>query len=254
MQASSSLPLENKVALVTGASRRNGRAIALKLAGMGADLAVHAHTARDEVSQVAEEIRNMGRKSAAFLGDIAQEADVLKMFEAINSEFGGVDILINNAGVRHEKPFTELTMEEWRNTMAITVDGSFLCAREAIRSMLTRGGGRVVNVGGLSAHIGAKQRAHVSTGKAAVIGLTRALAVEFGHAGITANCVVPGRIGGERSATAGKLPELPDGSGSLVGRMGEFEDVAHIVASICHPSAGYITGQAIHVSGGLYMN
>lgn len=249
-----SLPLENKVALVTGASRRNGRSIALKLAGMGANVAVHAHTAKDEITAVADEIRALGRRSLALLGDIAQEPDVLAMFDSINSEFGGVDILINNAGVRHEKPFTELSMEEWRSTMAITVDGSFLCAREAIRSMLTRGGGRVVNVGGLSAHIGAKQRAHVSTGKGAVIGLTRALAAEFGRAGITANCVVPGRIGGERSATAGKLPELPDGSGPLVGRLGEFEDVAHIVASICHPSAGYITGQAIHVSGGLYMN
>jgi hypothetical protein len=113
--------------------------------------------------------------------------------------------------------------------------------------------GRVVNIGGLSAHIGAKQRAHVSAGKAALVGLTHALAAEFGTRGITANCVVPGRIGGERSATAGALPDLPDGSGPLVGRLGEYEDVAHMIVAICHPSAGYITGQAVHLSGGLYM-
>jgi len=254
MESSNPLPFSGKVVLVTGASRRNGRATAIKFAQQGADVVVHAHQSKDELDSVAEEIRVLGRKSFAILGDIANESEVNGIFAAINSEFGGLDILINNAGVRQEKPFTEITLDEWRKTMSIIVDGTFLCSREAIRSMLTRGGGRIVNLGGLSAHIGARQRAHVATAKAALLGMTRALAAEYGRSGITVNCIVPGRIGGERSATAGKLPDLPGDGGPLVGRMGEFEDVAHMTVSICHPSAGYVTGQAIHVSGGLYMN
>lgn len=253
MEHGRDLPFAGKVVLVTGASRRSGRATALKFAEQGADVVVHAHSARAEIDAVAQDITAMGRRSLAVLADVSVEAEVLAMFAQIEKTFGGVDVLVNNAGVRHECPFTELSLEDWRRTLSIIVDGSFLCSREAIRSMLTRGGGRIVNIGGLSAHIGAKQRAHVSTGKAALIGLTHALAAEFGSRGITVNCVVPGRIGGERSATAGKLPDLPDGSGPLVGRLGEFEDVAHMIVAICHPSAGYMTGQAVHLSGGLYM-
>lgn len=245
-------PLAGKVAVVTGASRRIGRAVALGLAQAGADVVVHARQSRAEVEAVAAEIRAMGQRALVVLGDVTQEADVQAVFAAANAEFGGVDILVNNAGIRGQKPFTEMTLEEWRGPISVILDGAFLCSREAIRSMLTRGGGTIVNLGGVSAHVGAKARAQVATGKAGLVGLTKSLAAEFADRGITVNCVAPGKIGGKRSATAGESPEMASG-GPIVGREGEIEEAAFVILSLCMPEARFMTGQTVHVSGGMYM-
>ena len=245
-------PLAGKVAVVTGASRRIGRAVALGLAQAGADVVVHARQSRAEVEAVAAEIRAMGQRALVVLGDVTQEADVQAVFAAANAEFGGVDILVNNAGIRGQKPFTEMTLEEWRGPISVILDGAFLCSREAIRSMLTRGGGTIVNLGGVSAHVGAKARAQVATGKAGLVGLTKSLAAEFADRGITVNCVAPGKIGGKRSATAGESPEMASGS-PIVGREGEIEEAAFVILSLCMPEARFMTGQTVHVSGGMYM-
>lgn len=249
----SDTPLAGKVALVTGASRRIGRAVALGLAHAGADVVVHARQSRDEIEAVAAEIRAMGRRAHVVMGDVAVEADVLAMFDSINATFGGVDILVNNAAIRGQKPFLEMTLAEWRNTLSVILDGAFLCSREALRSMVTRGGGRIVNVGGVSGHIGAVARAHVAAAKTGLIGLTKALAVEFAAQGVTVNCVAPGKIGGERSATSGASPEMPGGDGILVGREGHVDEAAHMILAMCMPEAAFMTGQTVHVSGGLYM-
>ena len=119
--------------------------------------------------------------------------------------------------------------------------------------MIAAGGGTIVNIGGVSAHIGARNRAHVITAKAALIGLTKAIAVEFAERGITANCVVPGKIGGERSRTSGESPPMGGGAAPLVGREGTPEEVAAVVRQLCLPTSRYITGQTIHVSGGMYL-
>lgn len=245
-------PLAGKVAVVTGASRRIGRAVALGLAQAGADVVVHARQSRDEVEAVAAEIQAMGGRALVVLGDVTQEAEVQAVFAAATAEFGGVDILVNNAGIRGQKPFVEMTLEEWRGPISVILDGAFLCSREAIRSMLTRGGGTIVNLGGVSAHVGAKARAQVATGKAGLVGLTKSLAAEFGDRGITVNCVAPGKIGGKRSATAGESPEMASG-GPIVGREGEIEEAAFVILSFCMPEARFMTGQTVHVSGGMYM-
>lgn len=245
-------PLQGKVAMVTGASRRIGRAVALGLAQAGADVVVHARQSREEVEAVAEEIRAMGGRAEVALGDVTVEADVMQVFDVARRAFGGVDILINNAAIRGEKPFLEMTLEEWRQTNAVIMDGAFLCSREALRSMVERGGGTVINLGGVSAHVGAKRRAHVAAGKAGLIGLTKSIAVEFADRNITANCVAPGKIGGKRSATSGASPEMGSG-GPIVGREGEIAEAAFVILSLCMPEARFMTGQTVHVSGGMYM-
>jgi 3-oxoacyl-[acyl-carrier protein] reductase len=245
-------PLRGKLALVTGASRRIGRAVALGLAQAGADVVVHAKSSRAEVEAVAEDVRALGRKALVALGDVTDEADVLRIFAEIDAGFGGLDILVNNAAIRGQKPFLDMTLAEWRATNSVILDGAFLCAREGARRMVARGGGTIINLGGVSAHVGAKERAHVATGKAGLVGLTKSLAVEFAGRGIVANCVAPGKIGGKRSATAGASPEMGSG-GPILGREGEIEEAAFVILSMCMPEARFMTGQTIHVSGGMYM-
>ena len=245
--------LAGKVALVTGSSRRIGRAVALGLAAAGADVVVHARSSREEIEGVADEVRALGRKSLALLGDVTSEADVTAVFDAIREQFGRLDILVNNAGIRGQRPFMEMTLEEWRTVNAVILDGAFLCSREALKLMTANGGGTIVNIGGVTAHIGAVSRAHVSAGKAGLVGLTKALAVEFAGRGVTVNCVAPGKIGGTRSATAGEAPAVPGGNNILVGREGRVEEAAHMICALCMPAARFMTGQTVHVSGGLYM-
>lgn len=244
-------PLAGKAAVVTGASRRIGRAVALGLAQAGADVLVHARQARDEVEAVAEEVRAHGVRAAVAMGDVADEAAVRGIFAKAQDAFGGIDILVNNAAIRGQKPFLDMTLEEWRRTNAVIVDGSFLCSREALRSMVGRGGGTIVNLGGVSAHLGARERAHVTTAKAALVGLTKALAREFADRNVTVNCVAPGKIGGKRSATSGASPEM--GLGPIVGREGEIAEAAYVILTLCMPEARFMTGQTVHVSGGMYM-
>lgn len=249
--ADTARPLEGKVAVVTGASRRIGRAVALGLADAGADVVVHARQSRDEIEGVAAEVRERGRRALAVLGDVTDEAAVLAMFETVNGTFGGVDILINNAAIRGHAPFLDMSLTEWRSRLAVILDGAFLCSREALRTMVPRGGGTIVNIGGVTAHTGTVARAHVSAAKAGLVGLTKALAVEFADRGVTVNCVAPGKIGGPRSATSGESAAM---AGSIpVGREGHIEEAAHMILALCMPQARFMTGQTVHVSGGLYM-
>jgi 3-oxoacyl-[acyl-carrier protein] reductase len=245
--------LAGRVALVTGAVRRIGRAIALALAGAGAAVVVNTRSSRAEAAAVAAEIEAAGGQALVHLADVTDEAAVQTMVEAALERFGRLDILVNNAADRQQAPLTEISLAEWRHITGITVDGAFLCARACLPAMVAGGGGTVINIGGVSAHAGARNRAHVITAKAALIGLTKAIAVEFADRGITANCVVPGRIGGERSRTAGEAPDMGGGAGPIVGREGTPEEVAAVVRQLCLPAGRYITGQTIHVSGGMYL-
>ena len=246
-------PLEGKVALITGSVRRNGRAMALALANDGAAIVVHARNSADEAHAVAREIEASGGRAMVHLADVADEAAVQGMIDAIVAKFGRLDILINNAANRNQVPLAELTLESWNEVMGVILGGAFLCSRAAIPHMIAAGGGTIINIGGLTGHTGAHDRAHVITAKAGLVGLTKALAVEFGAKGITVNCVVPGQIGGARSATSGIPAPKPGGDENVVGRMGTFEEVAAMVRTLCLPTGAYITGQTIHVNGGRFM-
>ena len=245
--------LEGRVALITGAVRRIGRAIALALAGDGAAVVINTRRSRAEAETVAAEIEGRGGRALVQLADVTDEAAVQAMVDATVQRFGRLDILVNNAADRQQKPLTEISLAEWRHVTGIIVDGAFLCARACLPHMVAAGGGTVVNIGGVSAHAGAHNRAHVITAKAALVGLTKAIAVEFADRGITANCVVPGKIGGERSHTSGESPTMGGGAHPIVGREGTPEDVAAVVRQLCLPASRYITGQTIHVSGGMYL-
>ena len=243
--------LEGRVALVTGAVRRIGRAIALALAGDGAAVVINTRASRAEADAVAAEIEDRGGQALVHLADVTDEAAVQAMVEATLARFARLDILINNAADRQQTPLTEISLAEWRHITGIIVDGAFLCARACLPAMIAGGGGTIVNVGGASAHAGARERAHVVTAKAALVGLTKAIAVEFADRGITANCVVPGKIGGSRPS--GEAGTVIDGAGPIVGRTGTAEEVAAMITHLCLPPARYITGQTIHVSGGMYL-
>lgn len=254
MQGPESGQLAGKVALVTGAARRIGRATALAFAAHGADVVLNARSSRDELESVAREVETLGRRALVHLADVTGEEDVAGMVDATRQAYGRLDFLVNNAAIRRQSPFTEMSHAEWREILAVVLDGAFLCSRAALPLMLENGGGSIVNLGGVSAHIGAKNRAHVATAKAGLAGLTHALALEFGEAGVTVNTVAPGKIGGPRSATAGESPHMP-GTGNIpVGREGDVEEVAGMICHLCLPASRFVTGQTIHVSGGLFMS
>ncbi|MBI4182666.1 MAG: SDR family oxidoreductase [Proteobacteria bacterium] len=246
-------PLAGRAAVVTGAARNIGRAIALALAGAGAAVLINARRDAGAARAVAGEIEAKGGRALIHIADVTDEGAVAAMAEAAVGAFGRIDILVNNAGLRRQKPFDEMTFAEWREVLAVNLDGPFLCARACVPHIRKAGGGTIVNIGGLSGHVGASRRAHVVSAKAGIVGLTKALAVELAPDGITANCVVPGTIETARGETAGVAPPRPGGAEPLVGRRGRPEEVAAMVRYLCLPEARYITGQTLHVNGGTYL-
>jgi len=244
-----SRPLAGQVALVTGSVRRIGKAMALSLARDGAAIVVNARSSGAEAEATAREIEAAGGHAIVHLADITDEAAVEDMTHAAVAAFGRLDILVNNAANRGEAPFLDMSLAQWRAITGVILDGAFLCSRAALRHMTANRYGRIVNIGGVSAHLGASRRAHVGAAKSGLVGLTRALAAEFATQGVTVNCVVPGRIGGERSSTSGHGIS----HATLVGREGTPDEVAEVVRTLCGPAGGFITGQTIHVSGGLFM-
>src|ERR1700720_5047067 len=244
--------LTGKVAIVTGAGRNIGRAIALALADGGASIVVNARSNRAEAEAVAGEIEAAGGKALVHIGDVADATAVQSMADTAVKHFGGIDILVNNAALRREKPFAEMSYAEWREILDVTLDGAFHCAKACLPALRKSGAGSIVNIGGLSAHTGAGDRAHVVTAKAGIVGFTRALAYDLASDGITVNCVVPGLIGTPRPK------DMPEPAHHLThqtitGERGKPEDVAAVVRFLCGPGARYINGQAIHANGGAYL-
>ncbi len=244
-------PLEGCVAVVTGAARNIGRAIALALAGDGARLVVNARSSAKDAESVAAEIRERGGEAIVIMADLGDPAQVKALFEEAWAAYGRLDILVNNAAVRRETALADIALEEWRDVLSSTLDASFLCAQAAAARM--QGGGRIVNIGGLTAHAGAPGRAHVVTSKAGLVGLTKALAIELASRAITSNIVVPGRIDTNRRASGLSEPVHHRYHASPLGIHGASEDVAEMVRHLAGPAGRYITGQTIHVNGGIYL-
>ena len=244
--------LDGKVAIVTGAGRNIGRAITLALAKDGASILVNARSNRAEADAVAREIEAAGGRALVHIGDVADATADQAMADAAVKQFGRLDILVNNAALRREKPFAEMSYAEWREIMDVTLDGTFHCVKACLPALRKSGAGTIVNIGGLSAHTGAKDRAHVVTAKAGIIGFTRALAHDLADDGITVNCVVPGLIGTPRPKDRPE-PAHHLTHQTITGARGRPEDVAAAVRFLCGPSARYINGQAIHANGGAYL-
>ena len=242
--------LAGKVALVTGGARNIGRAICRSLAAGGASVMVNAKTSRSEAEKT---VSMIGDKAALHIADVTNPKDVERLVEATVKKFGRIDFLVNNAAVRYETAFTDMSYDEWRSVLAIVLDGAFLCARGVVPQMIKAGGGTIVNIGGQTGHKGAAERAHVITAKAGLAGMTKALAMDLATHKITVNCVVPGTIDSQRG-----LPGVPDRPAHRmtvppIGRRGEPEEIAAMVRMLCGPDARYITGQSIHLNGGGFM-
>lgn len=244
--------LAGKVAIVTGAGKNIGKAIALALAADGAAVIVNGRGDRAIVEETAREIRSAGGKAMPFLADVSKADQVAAMVGAAVTEFGGIDIAVNNAGLRRQTPFLQMNLEEWHEILSVALDGAFVLAKAVAPEMIKRGGGSIVGLSGISHHAGARGRVHVNASKAGLEGFIRGLAMELAPHNITANCVAPGSIDTVRGASAGG----PHGRGMSrdipLGRQGRPEEIAAMVRFLAGPEGRYITGQTIHVNGGLF--
>src|SRR5579864_2063492 len=238
--------LAGKVAVVTGAGRNIGRAIARQLAAAGASVVVNVRSNQREADAVVAEIEAAGGKAMAVLADVADPAAVEAMAQAAIKRFGRIDILINNASLRCEQPIDKMTYADWREVMSATLDSAFHGVHACLPAIKKAGGGTIINVGGMSAHRGAKDRAHVMTAKMALVGFSRALAHDLAADRITANCVVPGAIETTRPGSSPN-PAHHLTHGTITGERGKPDDVAAMIRFLCGPGGRYVTGQTIHV-------
>ncbi|MGC2201122.1 MAG: SDR family oxidoreductase [Stellaceae bacterium] len=242
--------LEGKIALVTGSGRNIGRATVLKLAGEGAHVVVNARSNEAEADAVVRAARDLGVKALAVLADVGKKDQVEAMAARALSEFGRVDILINNAAIRPHKPFTELTQDDWETVRGIVLDGALYLTRAVIPSMLENRYGRILFFTGDGAFSGGSGRAHISAAKMALVGLARSLASEFAAHNIRVNVVSPGSIDTRRANPEWYHGRPPSASGIPLGRQGTADEIAATCLFLVSDDGGFITGQTIHVNGG----
>ena len=244
--------LKDKIALVTGAARGIGRAIALTLAQRGADVAV-VDLSIEEVRPVAEEIERLGRRAMALQGNIANSADVEDFVQKISGEFGRIDILVNNAGITRDTLLMRMKEEAWDAVISVNLKGAFLCTKAVSRLMMKQRYGRIINISSVIGLMGNAGQANYGASKAGLIGFTKSVARELGSRNITVNAVAPGFI---ITSMTEVLPanvkeklmeQIP------LGKLGNPEDVAYTVAFLASAEASYITGQTIAVDGGMVM-
>ena len=241
----------NSVAVVTGSARNIGRATAIKLGELGFNVVVHTNNDDENLQRTADLVRQTGMECVTVVGSLDNPDTVIALDRACKT-LGHCRVLVNNASVRKTKPFLEMTLEEWRQVFHINSDAQFRCTQQFLPDMLDLKWGRVICLGGLSAHTGAQERAAVVSSKSSVPGLVRALAVEFADSGVTFNCVVPGHIDTHRTAETGARLKHPSFHGKNVP-YGQPSDIAAVIAMLVGPDSGFITGQTIHVNGGAFL-
>jgi 3-oxoacyl-[acyl-carrier protein] reductase len=242
--------LQDRVALVTGSGRNIGRATVLKLAAEGAHVIVNARSNEAEAEAVAREAQALGVKAIAVVADVGNKDQVEAMAARALSEFGRVDILINNAAIRPHKPFTELTQQDWEAVRGVVLDGALYLTRAVIDSMVQHKYGRILFFTGEGAFIGGSGRAHVSAAKMGLVGFARGLASEFAAHNIRVNVVSPGSIDTQRANPEWYQGRLPSASGIPLGRQGKVDELAATCLFLVSDDGGFITGQTIHVNGG----
>ena len=245
--------LDGKVALVTGAGKNIGRAIALRLAQDGAAIIVNGRSDQAALDGVVREIEAMGGRAIPAIADVSQPDAVARMTEDAVAQLGGIDILVSNAGLRRQTPFLDMGLAEWREILSVALDGAFILAKAAVPHMVRRGGGAIVALSGISTHVGTPNRCHVSASKSGLEGLMRALAIELAPHQITANCVAPGSVDTVRGAAAGVRPSTLGDQSIPLQRKASVDDIAGMVRYLAGPEGAYVTGQTIHVNGGLYL-
>jgi 3-oxoacyl-[acyl-carrier protein] reductase len=245
-------PPSGHVALVTGGTRNIGAAIALALARDGHDVVLVGRRPSGEADALVERLGALGVRATARGCDVARPEEVHALREGLARDGFAVDVLVNNASQRPHQPFLEITEEDWRAVQAVTLDGAFRCSQAFLPAMLERGWGRIVNIIGVRGQNGGPERAHLIAAKSGLIGLTKALAHEFGPSGVTVNGVSPGTIVTDRDRADPSRLERRRGVGVL-GRFGTPEEVAATVAFLASDAAGFITGQIVGVNGGEHM-
>lgn len=256
------MSLKGKVALVMGGGRNIGRAIAMELARQGADVAVNARANRKEAESVAEEIQSLGVKAVPVMGDIGIRADVNRVIEEVQKSLGQTDILVNAPFVRPHGRLLDITDADWERVMAVGLHGPFHAAQAVLPGMVEHRWGRIINFSGSAAFYGSAGIPHIQAGKMGIIGLTRAIALEFASYGITANVLAPGPFETERATEwpmegTRVIPAPPrKGPGRMppVGREGRPQEAAAACAYLVSDKAAFITGQTLHVNGGDYVS
>ena len=237
-----------KVAVVTGAARNIGRAVALSLASGGAKVAVGTRANIDQAKSVVNEVKALGTDAEAYAADLADPAQIERMVEAVVKRFGRIDILVLNAAIREHAPFEQITYEDWRRVLATDLDSTFVFTKACLPAMKKAGGGAIVTFAGAQALLGMGGRPHVAAAKHGIVGLTKSLAQDLAQFNIRINCVSPGQIDTSRAAgdaRADRNSQIP------LGRKGSPFEIAAMVRTLCGPSGSYMTGQTIHVNGGL---
>ena len=246
--------LTGRVALVTGSARRIGRAIALELASRGAAVVVHARSDRASCEETVRLIQAAGGRARMHLADISVPEEAKRLVDFAVAEFGRLDILVNNAAVRRTVKLDQMGPTQWREAMGVVLDGAFYCAHAAYPHLGHHGVGRIINIGGVTAHVGARDRVHVVAAKAGLVGLTKALALELGPR-VTVNCVAPGLIedpADDAEATRFRRNHFPPESIPM-GRTGVPQDLSGVIAALCSDQFSWVTGQTVHVNGGIFL-
>lgn len=245
--------LAGKTALVTGASRGIGRAIALKLAQAGANVVVNYAGSEAAASETVAQIKELGRDAIMIRANVSNTEEVNEMFKAALDHFGAIDILVNNAGITRDNLLMRMKEEEWDDVIATNLKGVFNCLKAATRPMMKQRAGKIINITSVVGVLGNPGQANYVAAKAGVIGLTKTAARELASRGITVNAVAPGFIDTEMTAVLSEdvktamLGQIP------LGRLGQTDDVASVVLFLASDAANYMTGQTLHVDGGMYM-
>ncbi len=242
-----------KTALVTGASRGIGREIAVRLARAGCDVGVNFRINTDAAHETARLIESCGRKAYLYKADVSDEAEVRAMAKKLNADTGGADILVNNAGIAEQLMFCDITPEKWDRMFAVNVKGAYLVTRAVLPHMIHRKYGRIINISSMWGISGGSCEVHYSASKAALIGMTKALAKELGPSGITVNCVAPGVISTEMNEALDKDTLAALAEETPLMRLGTPADAAAAAVFFASEEAGFITGQVLSADGGIIL-
>ncbi len=245
------MDLSGKTALVTGSARGIGRAIALKLAGAGVDVALNGSRASEALDATANEVRVLGRKVLAIAADVSAPEEVNRLVDAVVGEWGRLDILVNNAGVTRDGLVMRMTDEDWDTVLDTDLKSAFLCSRAVLRPMLKARSGRIINVASVIGLMGNPGQANYAAAKAGIFGLTKSLAKEVGSRGITVNALAPGYIQTRMTDVLDEKQKETIRARIPLSNLGTPEDVAEAAVFLASDGARYITGQVLAVDGGL---